>query len=50
MCQYCGQTGLCSLFWGAVAVKIWQWLCRCVNRLRQGGEDRVNDSVKKEEK
>jgi len=26
MCQYCGNTGLCGLFFGAVLIKVWQWI------------------------
>jgi len=25
MCQYCGNTGLCGLFWGAIIIKAWHW-------------------------
>lgn len=46
MCQYCGNTGLCGLFWGALIIKVWRWGTIFFKAVFKKFRDESNCSVK----
>jgi len=48
MCQYCGNTGLCGLFWGALIIKVWRWGMTFVKHMFKKIRNKYKHSEKKD--